>query len=170
MFFQLSVVSTQCCLINCHSTGYDTLRMECHSSCSSFIQHLYYDLPDKISQKYAYVDYLVIMHSARDWFLLEQILSKDLATISNYLQKWKLKFSMNKTMSAVIHLNNWEAHYELPIQVNGKSLPFHAKPIYFSITMDKALTYCQLYEITEQKANILCNTYEATGSFRLGSQ
>ena len=51
---------------------------------SSFIQHYTYGLPDTISRKYACSDDLTIMHSAN---LLEDTLSKELATISNYLKK-----------------------------------------------------------------------------------
>jgi len=40
---------------------------------------------------------------------VEGVLSKDMATIKEYLQTWKLKLSTTKMVSAVFHLNNKEA-------------------------------------------------------------
>ena len=76
---------------------------------------LTYDLPDTISRNYAYADDLEIMHSARDLFLSEERLNHDLVTISKYLWKWKLKLSINKTVSVAFHLNNWDARCELHV-------------------------------------------------------
>ena len=50
--------------------------------CSCFLLfNIYtYDLPDTISRKYIYADGLLIRHSARDWFSLEETLNHDLAS------------------------------------------------------------------------------------------
>jgi len=45
------------------------------------------------------------MHADSDWHLVEEVLSKDMATIDEYLQTWKLKLSSTKTRSALFHLN-----------------------------------------------------------------
>ena len=45
--------------------------------------------------------------------VVEGMLPKDMATVSEYLQTWKLKLSTTKTVSAVFHLNNKEAKCEL---------------------------------------------------------
>ena len=55
------------------------------------------------------------------------LLTQDMATLS-YLQKWKLKLSKTKTMSAAFHLYNKEARRELKISVEGQTLPFGAEP------------------------------------------
>jgi len=39
------------------------------------------DLPTTVSRKYAYADYLAIMHAAGDWQAVEGVLSKDMATV-----------------------------------------------------------------------------------------
>ena len=72
-----------------------------------------FDLPPTISRKYAYVDDLAIMHADGDWLAVEGALSKDMATLGEYLQTWKQKLSTTKTVSAVFHLNNKEAKREL---------------------------------------------------------
>ena len=52
------------------------------------------DLPATISRKYAYADDLAIMHADGDWLAVEEgALSKDMATLGEYLQTWKLKLS-----------------------------------------------------------------------------
>ena len=48
------------------------------------------DLPATISRKYAYADDLAIMHADGDWLAVEGALSKDMATLGEYLQTWEL--------------------------------------------------------------------------------
>jgi len=52
-----------------------------------------HDLLTTTSKKFAYADDLAIMHSAPKWQILEDTLNQDMATLSTYLQKWKLKIS-----------------------------------------------------------------------------
>ena len=71
---------------------------------------------------YAYADDLAIMHADEDWQAVEGVLSKDMTTLSEYLQTWKLKFSTTKTMSAAFHLNNKEAKRGLEVKYNNEPL------------------------------------------------
>jgi len=57
-----------------------------------------FDLPNIVSRKYAYADDLEIMHDNGRWQAVEGVLSKDMATVSECLQTWKLKFSTAKTV------------------------------------------------------------------------
>ena len=59
-----------------------------------------------ISSKFAYADDLALLHSSGNWKHLEGALSKDMSTLSVYLQTWRLKFSYTKTVTAAFHLNN----------------------------------------------------------------
>jgi len=99
------------------------------------------DLRATISRKYAYADDLAIMHVDRDWLAVEGMLSKDMATLREYLQTWKLKLSTTKTASAVFHLNNKEAKRELKVNFNNETLPFCSEPKYLGETLDRSLTY-----------------------------
>jgi len=54
------------------------------------------DLSNTISRKYAYVDDLAIMHANGDWQAVEELLSKDMATVGEYLQTWKLNLKTTK--------------------------------------------------------------------------
>ena len=98
------------------------------------------DLPATISRKYAYVDDLATMHADGDSLVVEGALSKDMATLGEYLQTWKLKFSTTKTVSAVFHLNK-EAKRQLKVNFNNETLPFCYEPKYLGVTLDRSLTY-----------------------------
>ena len=50
-----------------------------------------HDLPDMISQKYAYADDLALLYASRDWKAVEDTLSQDTTTLPAYLQTWRLK-------------------------------------------------------------------------------
>jgi len=86
------------------------------------------DLPATISRNYAYADDLAIMHADGDWRAVEGALSKDVATLGEYLQTWKLKLSTTKTVSAVFHLNNKEAKRELKVNFNNETCPSAPTP------------------------------------------
>jgi len=66
------------------------------------------DLPTTIS-KYADADDLAIMHADGDWQAVEGVLSKDMATLGEYLQTWKLKLRTAKTVPAAFLISNKEA-------------------------------------------------------------
>jgi len=89
------------------------------------------DLPTTVSRKYAYADDFAIMHADGDWQAVEGALTKDIATVGEYLQTWKLKLSTTKTVSAVFHLKNKEAKREVKVNYNNEILPFCPEPKYF---------------------------------------
>ena len=109
------------------------------------------DLPATISKKYAFADDLAIMHADGDWQAGEGALSKDMATLSEYLQTRKPKLSTTKTVSAVFHLNNKEAKRELKVNFNNETLPFSSEPKYLGVTLDTSLTYRRHLESLRKK-------------------
>jgi len=111
------------------------------------------DLPTTISRKYAYADDLAIMHADGDWQAVEGALTKDMATLSEYLQTWKLKLSNTKTVSAVFHLNNKEAKRELKVNFNNATLSC-SEPKYFGVTLDRSLTYRRHLESLRKKLTL----------------
>jgi len=58
------------------------------------------------------------MGVGRQW---EGMMTKDIATICEYLQTWKLKLTNTKTVSVVFHLNNKEAKRELKVNFNNET-------------------------------------------------
>jgi len=78
--------------------------------------------------------------------------AKDMATVSEYLQTWKLKLSTSKkTVSAAFHLNNKEAKCELKVKYNNETLPFCSEPKYLGVTLDRSLTYRRHLESLRKK-------------------
>ena len=64
-----------------------------------------------------------------------------MATLSAYLQTWRLKLSCAKTVTTAFHHHNRETKRELKVKNNGKILPFCPVPIYLGAKLDRALTY-----------------------------
>ena len=124
------------------------------------------DLLTTISRKYAYADDLAIMHADGDWQAVEGALSKDIATLGEYLQTWKLKLSTTKTVSAIFHLNNKEPKRELKVKFNNKTLPFCSEPKYLGVTLDRSLTYRRHLELLRKK--LTSRVPEAVCWLRLG--
>ena len=85
------------------------------------------DLSITVSRKNAYADYLAIMHADGDWKAVEAVVTKDMSTVGEYLQTWKLKLSTAKTVSAAFHLNK-EAKRELKVKYNNETCPAAPSP------------------------------------------
>jgi len=99
------------------------------------------DLPNTVSRKYVLAGDLAIMHADGDWQAMEGVLSKDMATVNEYLQTWKPKLRTTKTVSAVFHLNNKEAKRELKVNHNNQTLPFYSEPKCLGVMLDRSLTH-----------------------------
>ena len=74
-----------------------------------------------------------------------------MASLSPYLQKWKLKLSTTKTVTAAFHLYNKEATHKLKVAAEGCILPFSAEPTYLGIKLDRSLTYRRHLESLRKK-------------------
>ena len=89
-------------------------------------------------------DDLAIMHADEDWRAVEGLLTKDMTTVGEYLQTWKLKLSTAKTMSAAFYLNNKEAKREL-VEYNNETLPYCSEPKYLGVTLDRSLRHFESF-------------------------
>jgi len=81
------------------------------------------------------------MHADGDWQAVERVLSKDTATVGEYLQTWKIKLSTTKTVSADFHLNNKKAKRELKVNHNNEILPLCPECKYLGVTVDRSLSH-----------------------------
>ena len=68
-----------------------------------------HDLPVTQAKKYGYADDLAILLQKKSWEDIEGGLTADMTILSTYLENWRLKLSIAKTMSSVFHLHNREA-------------------------------------------------------------
>ena len=103
------------------------------------------------SQKYAYADDLALLYASRDWKAVEDTLSKDITTLSAYLQTRRQKLSNTKTVTAAFHLNNREAKRELNVYNNGNLLPSCPVPTYLGVKPDRSLTFHHHLETLRKK-------------------
>ena len=62
------------------------------------------------------------MHADGDWQTVEEVLSKDRATIGEYLQTWKLNLSTKKSVLTIFYFNNKDAKCELKVNHNNETL------------------------------------------------
>ena len=93
------------------------------------------------------------MHADGDWQAVEGALSKDMATVGEYLQTWKLKLSTTITVLAVFHLNK-EAKHELNVNFNNETLPLCSEPKFLGVPLDRLLTYCRHLESLRKKLTL----------------
>ena len=114
------------------------------------------DLPTTVSRKYACANDLPIIHADANCQTVEGVLSKDMATVGEYLQTWKLKLSTKKAVLAVFHLNNKEAKRELKVNYNNETLPCCSEPTYLGVTLDRHSRTV----VTSQKVDITLSTLE----------
>ena len=77
------------------------------------------------------------------WKDVEGVLSKDMATVGEYLHTCKLKLSTTKTVLTAFHLNNKEAKFELKVKWNNETQPLCSELKYFAVKLDRSLTYCR---------------------------
>ena len=100
-----------------------------------------YDLPSMIFRKFAYADDLALLHFSGNWKNLEGTLSKNMTTLSAYLQTWRFKLSHTNMMTAAFHLNNREAKCELKVCNNNRLLRYCPIPTYLGVKLDRSLTF-----------------------------
>ena len=79
------------------------------------------------------------------------VLTKNMATVGEYLQTWKLKLSTIKKVMAALHLNNKEAKREHEVKHNNETLPFCSEPKYLGVTLDRSLTNRRYLESLRKK-------------------
>ena len=78
--------------------------------------------------------------------------SKDMATVVEYLQTWKLKLCTTKTVAALFHISNKEAERELKVNFNNETLPFCSEPKYLRVGQVAHLSPTP--SVTSQEADI----------------
>ena len=106
------------------------------------------------------------MHAHGDWQAVEGALSKDMVTLGEYLQTWKLKLNTAKTMLAVFHLKSKEAKAESQLQQRNPALLLRAQIPRSNIGQVAHVSPTPW--VTSQEANIMHRALEAACWVRLG--
>ena len=63
-----------------------------------------YDIPKTASAKYMYADDIALMESGLNYAEIQQTLTNDLTNLDMYLQRWRLRLNVEKTVSSCFHL------------------------------------------------------------------
>ena len=101
-----------------------------------------YYFPDTSSTKYIYADDVALTFSAPTFSQSEKNLTEDVTTVQEYLSKWRLKLSTNKTVCSVFHIRNHHARYQLIVESSpGKLLSLQSNLTYLGIALDRSLTF-----------------------------
>ena len=82
---------------------------------------------------------------------MENTLSQDIITLSDYLQTLRQKHNNTKMVTAAFHLNNKGAKRALNVYDNGSSLPSCPVPTYLGVNLDRSLTFCHHLEALRKK-------------------
>ena len=111
------------------------------------------DLPQTPSKQNGYADDPAQLFSDASWPRVEEVLTSDIAAISEYLKLWRLKLSMAKTTATAFHLANKDANRQLKVSLGGSLLPYNPSPTYLRVKLDRQLTYKQHLESMCAKAS-----------------
>jgi len=76
------------------------------------------------------------MHADREWKAVEGVLTKEMATVGEYLQTRKQKLSTTKMVSTAFHLNNKEPKREMKVNFNNESMPFCSETKCLGVTLE----------------------------------
>ena len=100
---------------------------------------------------------------------MEEGLNKDMTILVDYIRKWRLQYSIGKTVSAAYHLNNREAKRELDVFVDNKRLVFQQAPKHPGVRIDRMLNCKQHLEEVAGKGYIWSLTHPSSCWYNLGS-
>src|SRR5436190_788387 len=109
------------------------------------------------SRKCIYADDIALAFQDEEFEETEQVLTSDLAILSDYFKTWKLQPNPAKTEVSLFHLNNRLANYKLNISFDGTPLTDNKFPKYLGVTLDRSLTYRTHIKKTAAKVSARAN-------------
>ena len=116
-----------------------------------------HDIPQLVSEKYIYANDIALLHCHTQIVAIEETLSLDLKTLSQYFHNWHLRLSTTKAVCSIIHLANRLSKYELNVSVDGVKIPFESSPTYLGVTLVRSLTYRKHLQKTAAKVTARCD-------------
>lgn len=120
------------------------------------------DMPDTMSRKFPFADDLAMATQTKmvEFSEAEETLTKDMETMSEYYEKWRLCLNGEKTECCMFHLNNQMANVQLRIKVKDELIRHNYQPKYLGNKLDRPLTYNPLIEDRCQKIKSRNNIVE----------
>ena len=116
-----------------------------------------YGIPKTASIKYSYASDIALMESGLNYAEIQQTLTNDLTNMDMYLQRWRLRLNVEKTVSSCFHLTNCMAKHQMEVSCGGNTIPTTYNPKYLGVTLDRSLTYTKHLSQLSMKVNAWCN-------------
>ena len=100
---------------------------------------------------------------------VEGVLSKDMATVGQYLQILNVKLSTTKAVLAVFHLNNKEVQHMLKVNYNNEIPLFCSEPTYLGLMLDSTFMYHWHLESLRKKMTSRIALLKRLAGYSLGA-
>ena len=115
-----------------------------------------YDIPKTASTKCINADDIALMESGLNYAEIQQTLTNDLTNLDMYLQRWRLRLNVEKTVSSCFHLTNCMAKHQMEVSCGGNTIPTTSNLKYLLVTLDRSLTYTKHLSQLSMRVNAQC--------------
>ena len=109
------------------------------------------------------------MKSGLNYAEIQQTLTNDLTNLDMYIQQWRLRLNVEKTVSSCIHLTNCMANHQMEVSYGGNTIPTTPNPKYLGVTLDMSLTYAKHLAQLSMKVNARCNLLRRLAGTKWGA-
>ena len=103
-----------------------------------------------------YADDIVLMESGLNYAEIQQT-PNDLTNLDMYLQWWRLRLNVEKTVRSCFHLTNCMAKHQMEVSCGRNTISKTSNPKYLGVTLDRSLTYTKHLSQLSMKVNAWCN-------------
>ena len=77
----------------------------------------------KLHQQNTCMHHIALMESGLNYAETQQTLTNDLTNLDMYLQRWRLRLNVEKTVSSCFHLTNCMAKHHMEVSCGGNTIP-----------------------------------------------
>ena len=99
------------------------------------------DFPITVADRYMYADDIALTIAGPTFKQVEDIISHDMNIVQNYLKRWRLKLSKNKTVSSALHIRSHQVNKQLKLCLDQQqTTKYEPTPKYLGINLDRSLT------------------------------
>ncbi len=116
-----------------------------------------------------YADDIALMESGLNYAEIQQTLTNGLTNLDMYLQRWRLRLNVEKTVSSCFHLTNCMAKHQMEVSCGGNTIPTTSNPKYLGVTLDRSLTYTKHLSQLSMKVNARCNLLRRLAGTKWGA-
>ena len=116
-----------------------------------------------------YADDVALMESGLNYAEIQQTLTNDLTNLDMYLQRWRLRLNVEKTVSSCFHLTNCMAKHQMEVSCGDNTIPTTSNLKYLGVTLDRSLSYTKHLSQLSMKVNARCNLLRRLAGTKWGA-